>query len=85
MSNYNCNQGGKCATDVGRGPTKGNDTLGAKRTEFKAEKESFRAAANEITDRYAERGRANKQSVDKNDLSIKPNVNVGRGPTKGNK
>ena len=82
---YNCNQGGKCATQVGRGPTKGNETLGDKRTSFIAEKESFQAAATEITARYGQRGDRAKATVDKNDSSIHPNTNVGRGPTRGNK
>jgi hypothetical protein len=82
---YNCNQGGSAKGQVGRGPTVGNGSLGAKRTEFIAEKESFQAAATEITARYGERGRDTTGHIGKNDDSIKPNVNVGRGPTRGNK
>lgn len=82
---YDTNYGGKAATTVGNGPRVGNSTLGDKREAFKAEKDSFKAASQQITDRYAERGKANKQSVDANDLSIKPNVNTKRGPTRGNK
>ena len=85
MSNYNTNPAGQAATNVGAGPTRGNATLGGKRNEFIAQKESFRAMANSITDRYAERGDVQYSKVDKNDSSIHPNTKAPRGPTKGNK
>lgn len=82
-SHYNTNPAGKAATQVGDGPRKGNATLGDKRTKFIAAKDAFQKTATEITDRYAQRGNVQKATVDKNDSSIKPNVKMPRGPTKG--
>lgn len=83
MSAYNTNPGGKAATQVGAGPRKGNASYGGKRGEFIAAKDAFQKTATEITERYAQRGNVQKATVDKNDSSIKPNVKMPRGPTKG--
>lgn len=84
-SHYNTNPAGQAASNVGAGPTRGNATLGAKRNEFIAQKESFKAMANSITERYAQRGDVQRATVDKNDSSIHPNTKAPRGPVKGNK
>ena len=84
-SHYNTNPAGSAASQVGDGPRKGNATLGAKRKEFIAQKEAFKAMANSITERYAQRGDVQRATVDKNDSSIHPNTKTPRGPTKGNK
>lgn len=85
MSEYNTNPGGVAASNVGRGPTSGNATFGGKRGEFMAQKESFRSTAAEITQRYGQRGDAQRGHIARDDDSIKPNVKMPRGPTKGNK
>ena len=78
---YNCNPAGKAATQVGRGPQRGNQSLGDKPAHFTAAKEAFKATCAEITRRYGER--AQKTHVDKDDDSIHPNTKMQRGPTKG--
>lgn len=71
-----------------RGPTTGNTATGNKRAEFLAEKAktgSERSAiANMITDAVAARGRGMKGYRDPAVEGIKSDVNVGRGPTRGN-
>ena len=84
-SHYNTNPAGVAATQVGDGPRVGNKSLGAKRAEFIASKAEFKAMADSITDRYAQRGNVQRATVDKNDSSIKPNTKAPRGPTRGNK
>ena len=72
-----------------RGPTTGNANPGAKRSEFmsaKAKSGSERSAlAKMVTDAVAARGRGMEGFRDKTVEGIKDKVNVGRGPTKGNK
>ena len=78
---YDTNPAGKAASQVGRGPTRGNQSLGDKPTAFTAAKEAFKATCAEITKRYGER--AQRTHIDKDDDSIKPDVKMKRGPTKG--
>ena len=79
---YNTNPAGKAATQVGRGPQRGNQSLGDKPQQFTAAKDAYKAAAAEITARYGER--AQRTHIDKDDDSIRPNVKTKRGPTRGN-
>ena len=80
---YDTNPAGKAATQVGDGPRKGNASYGGKRGVFIAAKDAFQKTATEITERYSERGNANRGYIAKDDDSIKPNVKMKRGPTKG--
>ena len=72
-----------------RGPTTGNAGNAAKRGEFmdaKAKSGNERSAlANMVTDAVANRGRKMKGFRDAAVEGLKSDVNVGRGPTKGNK
>ena len=72
-----------------RGPTTGNDGTPAKRDQFmtaKAKSGSERSAlADMVTDAVATRGRKMQSFRDAAVEPLKPKVNVGRGPTKGNK
>ncbi len=72
-----------------RGPTTGNAASGPKRSEFmaaKAKSGSERSAlANMVTDAVAARGVGMRGFRDKAVEGIKMDVNVGRGPRKGNK
>ena len=81
---YNTNPGGAAASQVGRGPTRGNASLGDKPAQFTREKEAYQAAANEITARYGQRGDLERGHINKGDDSIKPDVKTRRGPTRGN-
>lgn len=71
-----------------RGPTTGNIATGSKRADFMAEKSrtnSERSAlANMITDAVAGRGRGMRGYRDPAVEGIRSDVNVGRGPTRGN-
>jgi len=72
-----------------RGPTTGNAGTASKRSEFvsaKASSGSERSAlAKMVTDAVAARGRGMKGFRDAAVEGLKDNVNVGRGPRKGNK
>lgn len=72
-----------------RGPTTGNDGTPAKRNDFmtaKAKSGNERSAlAKMVTDAVAARGRGMQGFRDKTVEPLKPTVNVGRGPTKGNR
>ena len=72
-----------------RGPTTGNAGTASKREEFmsaKAKSGSRRSElANMVTDAVANRGRKMKGFRDAAVEGLKSDVNVGRGPTKGNK
>lgn len=71
-----------------RGPTVGNAGTPSKRSAFTAMKESYRATAEAITAAIGARASNPKNmpvNTDKNQDSISPNTNKGRGPTKGNK
>lgn len=72
-----------------RGPTTGNANPGGKRDEFvsaKSKSGSERSAlATMITDTIARRGEKMRGFRDMAVEPVKANVNVGRGPTKGNK
>ena len=72
-----------------RGPTTGNANPGGKRGEFlsaKAESGSERSAlAKMVTDAVAARGTGMRGFRDRAVEGIKMDVNVGRGPRKGNK
>lgn len=72
-----------------RGPTTGNAGTASKRSEFvaaKAKSGNERSAlANMVTDAVANRGRKMKGFRDAAVEGLKSDVNVGRGPTKGNK
>lgn len=72
-----------------RGPTTGNAGTASKRDEFlsaKAKSGSKRSElANMVTDAVANRGRKMQGFRDAAVEGLKSNVNVGRGPTKGNK
>lgn len=72
-----------------RGPTTGNANPGGKRDEFMAAKSksgSERSAlANMVTDAVASRGTKMRGFRDSAVEPLKANVNVGRGPRKGNK
>jgi len=72
-----------------RGPTTGNENPGGKRSEFmtaKSKSGSERSAlANMVTDAVAARGRGMRGFRDSAVEGIKMDVNVGRGPRKGNK
>jgi hypothetical protein len=71
-----------------RGPTTGNENTGTKRADFMAEKKSSgnekSALADMVTDAVARRGELMRSVRDPAVEPIKANVNVGRGPTKGN-
>ena len=71
-----------------RGPTTGNENPGSKRGDFLAEKarsgSEKSAIADMITGAVAARGRGMGGYRDNTVDPIKPAVNVGRGPTKGN-
>jgi len=77
------------AVNQKRGPTTGNAGTASKRDEFmsaKATSGSERSAlANMVTDAVAARGRGMQGFRDKAVEPLKAKVNVGRGPTKGNK
>ena len=77
------------AVNQKRGPTTGNANPGGKRDEFmtaKAKSGSERSAlANMITDTIAKRGEKMRGFRDMAVEPVKASVNVGRGPTKGNK
>jgi hypothetical protein len=72
-----------------RGPTTGNDGTPSKRNDFmsaKAKSGSERSAlADMVTNAVAARGRGMQGFRDKTVEPLKATVNVGRGPTKGNK
>ena len=72
-----------------RGPTTGNDNPGGKRGEFMSEKSRSgsekSALASMITDTIARRGEKMRGFRDMAVEPVKANVNVGRGPTKGNR
>lgn len=86
ISTANPNSG---AVNQKRGPTTGNAGTGSKRDEFMAAKSksgSERSAlANMVTDAVANRGRKMQSFRDAAVEPLKARVNVGRGPTKGNK
>lgn len=75
-------------TNQKRGPTVGNAGTPTKRSAFTAMKESYRATAAAITQAIGARA-GNPKSMptvnDKNQDSISPNTNKGKGPRKGNK
>ena len=77
------------AINVKRGPTTGNENPGGKRGEFmsaKAKSGSERSAlARMVTDAVAARGQGMRSHRDPAVEGIKMDVNVGRGPRKGNK
>jgi hypothetical protein len=77
------------AVNQKRGPTTGNESTGSKRDDFMAAKSksgSERSAlADMVTDAVANRGRKMQSFRDAAVEPLKPRVNVGRGPTKGNK
>jgi hypothetical protein len=72
-----------------RGPTTGNAGTPSKHSEFvtaKAKSGNRRSElANMVTDAVANRGRKMKGFRDAAVEGLKSDVNVGRGPTKGNK
>jgi len=72
-----------------RGPTTGNAGTARKREQFmtaKAKSGNERSAlADMVSDAVANRGRKMKGFRDAAVEGLKPMVNVGRGPTKGNK
>lgn len=72
-----------------RGPTTGNMNPGGKREEFMSAKSTSGSErsrlANMITDAVAARGRGMKGFRDQAVEGLKMDVNVGRGPRKGNK
>lgn len=72
-----------------RGPTTGNAGTASKRDEFMSAKSSSgserSALANMVTDAVANRGRKMQSFRDAAVEPLKAKVNVGRGPTKGNK
>jgi hypothetical protein len=71
-----------------RGPTTGNENPGSKRADFMSEKSKSgsekSALANMVTDAVARRGELMRSVRDPAVEPLKPKVNVGRGPTKGN-
>jgi hypothetical protein len=71
-----------------RGPTTGNHNTGSKRADAMAEKARTGSEKSEIadmiTDAVARRGELMRSVRDPAVEPLKPNVNVGRGPTKGN-
>lgn len=72
-----------------RGPTTGNTGTPDKRSQFVSAKSSTgserSALAKMVTDAVAARGRGMQSVRDKSVEPLKANVNVGRGPTKGNR
>jgi hypothetical protein len=72
-----------------RGPTTGNAGSATKRAEFVKAKSSSGSErselANMVTDAVANRGRKMKGFRDAAVEGLKPMLNVGRGPTKGNR
>lgn len=72
-----------------RGPTTGNANPGGKRGEFLAAKSATgserSALAKMVTDAVAARGTGMRGFRDKAVEGLKMDVNVGRGPRKGNK
>jgi len=77
------------AVNQKRGPTTGNAGTASKRDEFMSAKSASgserSALANMVTDAVAARGRGMQSFRDKAVEPLKAKVNVGRGPTKGNK
>ena len=77
------------ATNQKRGPTVGNAGTGSKRSDFvtaKAKSGSEKSdLANMICDAVATRGRGMQGFRDATVEPLKSKVNVGRGPTKGNR
>ena len=71
-----------------RGPTTGNENTGTKRADAmkaKAKSGSEKSElANMVTDAVARRGELMRSVRDPAVEPLKANVNVGRGPTKGN-
>jgi hypothetical protein len=72
-----------------RGPTTGNENPGSKREQFmsaKSKSGSERSAlADMVTEAVANRGRKMQSFRDAAVEPVKARVNVGRGPTRGNK
>ena len=72
-----------------RGPTTGNENTGSKRADFMSEKAKSgsekSALANMVTDAVARRGELMRSVRDPAVEPVKAKVNVGRGPTRGNK
>jgi hypothetical protein len=70
-----------------RGPTIGNEGTPSKRKEFVKAKSTGerKELADMINNALEKRGRGQRGSDDPSLESIKDKVNVGRGPTKGNK
>ena len=72
-----------------RGPTTGNENPGSKRDDFmsaKSKSGSERSAlAKMVTDTIAKRGEKMRGFRDMAVEPVKATVNVGRGPTKGNR
>lgn len=77
------------AINQARGPVTGNAGTASKRSEFQAAKAksgSERSAlADMVTDAVAARGRGMKGFRDAAVEGLKSNVNVGRGPRRGNR
>lgn len=77
------------AVNQKRGPTTGNAGTASKREEFMSAKSASgserSALANMVTDAVAARGRGMQSFRDPAVEPLKAKVNVGRGPTKGNK
>jgi hypothetical protein len=76
------------AVNQKRGPTTGNAGTASKRDTFMSEKSKAgsekSALANMVTDAVAARGRGMKGFRDPAVEGLKSDVNVGRGPTRGN-
>ena len=72
-----------------RGPTTGNENPGSKREQFmsaKSKSGSERSAlADMVTEAVANRGRKMQSFRDAAVEPVKARVNVGRGPTRGNR
>lgn len=71
-----------------RGPTTGNASTGTKRADFMSEKARSGSEkadlADMITDAVARRGQGMRSVRDPSVEPLKAQVNVGRGPTRGN-
>lgn len=83
MSRLNgSNPGGSPKGTYGRGPTRGNESLGSKMKDLMDEKDSLKGLARQLTEETA--GKAADLGTKPNAGGKHANISSKRGPTKGN-
>lgn len=76
------NPGGTPKSTYGRGPTRGNSSLGSKPAEFRASKAELQSLATTIVNEAT--GKAVKLGTSPDAGGIHANISGKRGPTRGN-